>query len=514
MIISWHFINKLTIFVIILQTSQKVLAQDYEVSDINCSFGEVSVETNSRIKQLLSAVLKRPEDFQGSPIFADDRGINPLTDSECQIRPLDEEGQTYRLLINDLDKCGILVKNGFINVRVWFPKLPGVVMMSDQEVIIMCKPPERVVTQNKAAGFAGALPPAARVSGVVQESPGTLEYEVALYREASPRSIEDGGDGLTVALQNEIPVDQAVPIGTKLQLRATINNESAWKFVRLQEVTISTSKSSAYAPGHITLVENGCRKDEFATIVPRQPYRPELLPNEVRLEFEAVLLDVNKDRKNQLWIHAKIKACVTKKDCEAEFCLDLYQPSGMGRRRKRTRKSRNADDEGHLGFFYPVTPSVKQRRNNSRVLNDPKENFGTATNINDNVGVTVIMPPDEYYTNPDGTTTTHRSVSRQEINSNVDQKLFAKNKKDDCQIFIVIGCILGCLIIAASLLMCILSARLMKLTREYKREKLEGVVREHRMKFGNQQKGPVMGGDGRPPELFSTSGNSNFLTPR
>ena len=46
---------------------------------------------------------------------------------------------------------------GFINVRVWFPKLPGVVMMSDQEVIIMCKPPERVVTQNKAAGFAGAL---------------------------------------------------------------------------------------------------------------------------------------------------------------------------------------------------------------------------------------------------------------------------------------------------------------------------------------------------------------------
>ena len=76
-----------------------------------------------------------------------------------------------------------------------------------------------------------------------------------------------------------------------------------------------------------------------------------------------------------------------------EFCLDLYQPSGMGRRRKRTRKSRNADDEGHLGFFYPVTPSTKQRRNNSRVLNDPKENFGTATSINDNVGVTVIMPP-------------------------------------------------------------------------------------------------------------------------
>ena len=36
-----------------------------------------------------------------------------MTDSECQIRPLDEEGQTYRLLINDLDKCGILGKNGW-----------------------------------------------------------------------------------------------------------------------------------------------------------------------------------------------------------------------------------------------------------------------------------------------------------------------------------------------------------------------------------------------------------------
>ena len=81
------------------------------MSDINCSFGEVSVETNSRVKQLLSAVLKKPENFQGFPIFADDRAIDPLTDSVCQIRPFDEEEQTYRLLITDLDKCGILVKN-------------------------------------------------------------------------------------------------------------------------------------------------------------------------------------------------------------------------------------------------------------------------------------------------------------------------------------------------------------------------------------------------------------------
>lgn len=60
-------------------------------------------------------------------------------------------------------------------------------------------------------------PPAARVSGIVEESPGKLEYEVALFREASAK------DDVTT---NKIPVDQAVPIGTKLQLRASINSES------------------------------------------------------------------------------------------------------------------------------------------------------------------------------------------------------------------------------------------------------------------------------------------------
>jgi hypothetical protein len=46
-----------------------------------------------------------------------------------------------------------------------------------------------------------------------------LEYEVALFREASKDD-----DGLS---DNEVPVDQAVAIGTKLQLRATINSEQS-----------------------------------------------------------------------------------------------------------------------------------------------------------------------------------------------------------------------------------------------------------------------------------------------
>ena len=57
--------------------------------------------------------------------------------------------------------------------------------------------------------------------------------------------------------------------------------------------------------------------EEFYSIVPRQPYRPEDKPSEVRLEFEAVLLDGSTDspEKNQLWIHARIKACVNGADC-------------------------------------------------------------------------------------------------------------------------------------------------------------------------------------------------------
>ena len=94
---------------------------------------------------------------------------------------------------------------------------------------------------------------------------------------------------------------------------------------------------------------------------------------------------------------------------------------------------------------------------------------------------------------------TKHFCSHPDIKSNVETKLLPKKSREalkDCQIFIVIGSILGCLLIAASLMMCILSARLMKLTRKYKREKLEGVVREHRMKFGNQPTtGPVTGGE-------------------
>lgn len=68
-------------------------------------------------------------------------------------------------------------------------------------------------------------PHGARVSGVVEETPGRLEYEVALYKEAPARLTN-------LSHNSELPVDQAVPIGTKLQLRARINPHSGINKIR------------------------------------------------------------------------------------------------------------------------------------------------------------------------------------------------------------------------------------------------------------------------------------------
>ena len=51
----------------------------------------------------------------------------------------------------------------------------------------------------------------------------------------------------------------------------------------------------------------------------------------------------------------------------------------------------------------------------------------------------------------------------------------------------------------------------MNLVIGYKKEKLECVVREHRLKFGNHQ---VPTRNERSTDLFSTSGNSNFMPQR
>lgn len=149
-------------------------------------------------------------------------------------------------------------------------------------------------------------PHGARVSGVVEETPGRLEYEVALYREATG-NVSDASGSQTV--------DQAVPIGTKLQLRARISPDSAWGYIKLLEVTVSPDPDQPHAPGSVVLVKDGCRNRDFASIIPHQPARYRERKNEVFLDFEAFLLSSMRER-STLWIHSQIKACMEPQDCQ------------------------------------------------------------------------------------------------------------------------------------------------------------------------------------------------------
>lgn len=162
-------------------------------------------------------------------------------------------------------------------------------------------------------------PHGARVSGVVEETPGRLEYEVALYREASG-NVSDSTSASTPAASTAAAtasqtVDQAVPIGTKLQLRARISPDSAWGYIKLLEVTVSPDPDQPHAPGSVVLVKDGCRNRDFASIIPHQPARYRDRKNEVFLDFEAFLLSSMRDR-STLWIHSQIKACMEPQDCQ------------------------------------------------------------------------------------------------------------------------------------------------------------------------------------------------------
>uniref|UniRef100_A0A336L5G1 CSON005194 protein n=1 Tax=Culicoides sonorensis TaxID=179676 RepID=A0A336L5G1_CULSO len=373
-----------------------ILAQDYDVTSIQCSFAS----QNPLAGDFISAKLTKPVGFKGSPIFADDRGVDPELDPFCRIKPdrNDPTDLNYDLRITDFSRCGVLKRNGFVHVRIWFPQFPSVVMQSDQELIIMCKPPEPTVIQNKAAGFAGSFPHGARVSGVVEETPGRLEYEVALYKEAPPLARVSGindkphrTNSTTIAphhLKNdEVPVDQAVPIGTKLQLRARISSASVWKYVKLMEVTVSPDPEDPHARGAVSLVRDGCRNRDFASIIPHQPARYRDRPNEVFLDFEAFLLSSMKER-STLWIHSQIKACMDASDCQPDFCLDLYEPTGNNKRHGRRRRTADQNATDYTRFKENIAYSVIMPGENDSGPMSIKQSMEQCKNV---VGISGVL---------------------------------------------------------------------------------------------------------------------------
>ncbi|XP_023715402.1 uncharacterized protein LOC111868717 isoform X2 [Cryptotermes secundus] len=439
-----------------------VTSQDYDVSDVQCTFGSNSgVDAHkthglTATRDTIAARLRKPEGFKGSPIFADDRQVDPLTDVFCQIRPdvTDSEELTYDLLITDFSRCGVLKRNGFVHVRIWFPQFPGVVMMSDQELIIMCKPPEPTIIENKAAGFAGSFPNGARVSGVVEETPGRLEYEVALYKEAPPIRVGNNSN-------SELPVDQAVPIGTKLQLRARINPDSAWKYVKLMEVTVSPDPDDPHMSGSVALVKDGCRNRDFASIIPHQPARYRERHNEVFLDFEAFLLSNMRER-STLWIHSQIKACMDATDCQPEYCLDLFEPAGHGRRKRR--HNYYPGSVTNQSYFYDHDDS----HHNSGVVQIPHAEALTSrynttpsqfTKFNENIEYTVLMPGDFYHS-------------------------AANSLEGSCSTFLVIAAVLGCLLFLSAFIMCYLVSRLHStLASTQHTRSIDQLVRDHKRKY-------------------------------
>lgn len=82
----------------------------HTVSDIQCSFLSQGI---AGIGDSISATLKRPNGFKGSPLFADDRSVNPLKDRSCSIKPDEKDASklTYKLRIIDFTKCGVLKRN-------------------------------------------------------------------------------------------------------------------------------------------------------------------------------------------------------------------------------------------------------------------------------------------------------------------------------------------------------------------------------------------------------------------
>jgi len=126
---------------------------------------------------------------------------------------------------------------------------------------------------------------------------------------------------------------------------------------------------------------------------------------------------------NKLWIHAKIKACVAASSCDPvslykqhqmlefsliiiifqELCLDINNPNGMGRRKKRSsfsgfvepiQKSTSELVQRRRDFF-PVDPDDNHHKyteveNKTKV--DQEELNGQSTRIDENVSITVLVP--------------------------------------------------------------------------------------------------------------------------
>lgn len=112
--------------------------------------------------------------------------------------------------------------------------------------------------------------------------------------------------------------------------------------------------------------------------------------------------------RSTLWIHSQIKACMELADCQPDFCLDLYEPSGHGRKKRE------------IGEVFNQTNS--------------KSAINQFAKIAENLEYTVLMPGDYY----------RKSVAIEH----------------SCNTFLLISAILGSLLLFSAIIMCWLANKL------------------------------------------------------
>lgn len=131
------------------------------------------------------------------------------------------------------------------------------------------------------------------------------------------------------------------------------------------------------------------------------------------MDFEAFLLSTMKER-STLWIHSQIKACMDAADCQPDFCLDLFEPSGHGRKR------RGIDS---IAEIEEIDEELLQKHNDTQY-----------TKIKENIEYTVLMPGEFF----------ERTAAME----------------NSCSTFLVVAAILGCLLFLSAFIMCWLASKL------------------------------------------------------
>ena len=172
---------------------------------------------------------------------------------------------------------------------------------SDQEVIIMCKPSTNQVEEDYFDETLNYIDDDNIVVGEVENK--QLKYEVSLYKQVDDDTDDDTDD------------TGPVTIGTLLQLRVRLLQDTdQWRHVWLVELILSPSRSDHLAPGHVKLVSGGCRVTQFSGIVPRSPWSDQ--EAEVRVNFEAVMLDVDRRPETLMWVHVVTRVCRSESQCQ------------------------------------------------------------------------------------------------------------------------------------------------------------------------------------------------------